>query len=360
MKLTIDRKSLLAALSACQPVAEQKHTNPILANVLLDGATATMSATDLYQDVAVRLEANTGGKATAVLVPCKELRERVSKLDGADVTLTVDDSLAMKVKGKGRRTFAIQCDEPGSFPELASCPVQPTQVTVETFRFALGSVRHAISDDISRTHMNGVHLESSNDVVSAVATDGHRLSIAEVKCPSGPGWNCIIPERGVNLLMRALDSAESCLVAVTEDRLFADIGPLSLAVKLTDGRFPPWQQVWPSESACEVTAAKKALAASVDAVALSSGIAGGIKLTFSSGDIDVSAENPATGRANDGVECVGGPDSPVMVGINPSHMLDTLKAIDADEVTIRLNGELDPVVFDGGASVRGLVMPMRL
>ena len=92
MKISIERASLLRAVSQAQSVVERRNTIPILANVLIEaeGDMASFRATDLDVEVVDKIAAQVE-RAGATTVSAVTLHEIVRKLpDGALVRLTAD------------------------------------------------------------------------------------------------------------------------------------------------------------------------------------------------------------------------------------------------------------------------------
>ena len=92
MKISIERGTLLKAVSQAQSVVERRNTIPILANVLIeaDGANVSFRATDLDIEVVDKAAAMVE-RAGATTVSASTLHEIVRKLpDGALVSLADD------------------------------------------------------------------------------------------------------------------------------------------------------------------------------------------------------------------------------------------------------------------------------
>jgi len=122
MKLSIERSTLLKAVSQAQSVVERRNTIPILANVLIeaDGDSVSFRATDL--DIEVLDKANAmverGGATTVSAVT---LHEIVRKLpDGAMVTLTDDSAKGRLTVEAGRSNFSLATLPKEDFPVMAT------------------------------------------------------------------------------------------------------------------------------------------------------------------------------------------------------------------------------------------------
>ena len=91
---------------------------------------------------------------------------------------------------------------------------------------------------------------------------------------------------------------------------------------------------------------------------------GGVKLGISENALRITSESPESGNGFDEVSIdYDGPE--ISVGFNARYLLDVLNAIDDEEVTLGLSGELDPAVVrpaseDAKDDYIAVVMPMRV
>ncbi|MEM1303109.1 MAG: DNA polymerase III subunit beta, partial [Pseudomonadota bacterium] len=109
MKLSIERGTLLKAVSQAQSVVERRNTIPILANVLIEaeGDTVSFRATDLDIEVVDKAGAMVE-RAGATTVSAVTLHEIVRKLpDGALVSLTDDGTKGRLTVEAGRSNFSL-------------------------------------------------------------------------------------------------------------------------------------------------------------------------------------------------------------------------------------------------------------
>ena len=121
MKLSIERTSLLKAVSQAQSVVERRNTIPILANVLIEAEEDHVSfrATDLDIEILDRVTGMVE-KAGTSTVSAVTLHEIVRKLpDGALVTLADDGTSGRLTVQAGRSNFSLATLPKEDFPAMA-------------------------------------------------------------------------------------------------------------------------------------------------------------------------------------------------------------------------------------------------
>ena len=248
MKISIERATLLKAVSQAQSVVERRNTIPILANVLIEaeGDSISFRATDLDIEVVDRAEAQVE-RAGATTVSAVMLHEIIRKLpDGALVQLTDDGAAGRLTIQAGRSTFSLATLPKEDFPVMASSEYTANfSAPASTLRRLFDKSKFAISTEETRYYLNGVymHVAKGEDgpVLRCVATDGHRLARIDTAVPEGaadmPG--VIVPRKTVGELRKLLDEDDMQIaVSVSETKVRFATPVITLTSKVIDGTFP--------------------------------------------------------------------------------------------------------------------------
>lgn len=369
MQFTIPRASLLAALRLAAGVADRKSTMPILGNVLLRVSKRTLlvAATDLNVSLSadVELAAKPSPVDGSMTISAATLREIVDKAPAETISIKrLDNGHAEVVSGKAKYRIVGSTDR--DFPKLPDHrEVNATTVDAGRVLQLIDRTLFSVCQDETRFHLNGVYLSSDGKQVTAVSTDGHRLSVAvaplEVPLPVD---GVIVPRKGLIEIKRLLADAESCSLAVATGHLFVRVEATTLAVKLIDAKFPPWQQVMPTKTktTASITVNRQALLDCIRRCQSMTTDTRGMKLTLVGESLTVRSDNPDLGEVEESIDVSADGKLTDSFGANPKYFGELLSAIDCDYVTLECNGPLDPVLVrpttDDG--YRGVVMPMRV
>lgn len=111
-----------------------------------------------------------------------------------------------------------------------------------TFQAALKMVSHAAGKKDVRYYLNGVHLEFSSHGVAAVATDGHRLAVAQIEGSFEPG-EITIGHDAIKQILAVPKSGAEIEVTVTGDRVALTLGGQVLTFTDVGGKYPDWRRV---------------------------------------------------------------------------------------------------------------------
>jgi DNA polymerase-3 subunit beta len=207
-------------------------------------------------------------------------------------------------------------------------------------------------------------LEAEGKQLRAVATDGHRLALAEssLEIASRSKQQVIVPRKGVLELQRILGDDGDIELAIGTNHVRAEIGGIRFTSKLIDGRFPEYGRVIPANATRLIDADRDMLRHSLQRTAiLSNEKYRGIRLNIKPGMLTLQAHNPEQEEAEDQLE-VGYTGEEIEIGFNVNYLLDALAAIDTDRVIIALTDANSSclITAPGSTAAKYVVMPMRL
>jgi DNA polymerase III subunit beta len=365
MKLTATREEVLAALQSVIGVVERRQTMPVLANVLLtvrDGKLA-ITGTDLEVELVATSPVNVQQPGD-ITVPGRKLLEIFRSLpEKTGVTLSTEGERVSLRAGRSR--FTLSSLPAAEFPLVEEINAQQTlSLPQGEFRRLIDKTHFSMAQQDVRYYLNGLLLESDGKALRAVATDGHRLALAEMEL-EGKARNphqVIVPRKGVLELQRILGTDGTIELAVGTNHIRAQIGEIRFTSKLIDGRFPEYGRVIPASPSKKVEADRETLRQALQRTAiLSNEKYRGIRLTARPDLLTLQAHNPEQEEAEDQVE-VSYKGEEVEIGFNVNYLLDALSAIDGDKVEIGLTDANSSCLIHapGATHTRYVVMPMRL
>ncbi len=372
MKISIERGTLLKAVSQAQSVVERRNTIPILANVLIEaeGDTVSFRATDLDIEVVDKCAAMVE-RAGATTVSAVTLHEIVRKLpDGAMVQLTDDGASGRLTVEAGRSNFSLATLPKEDFPVMASAEYDSNfAVPAPVLRRLFDKSKFAISTEETRYYLNGVYMhvaDSENGrALRCVATDGHRLARIDAPLPPEasdmPG--VIVPRKTVGELRKLLDDDEmSIAVSVSEAKVRFATPDITLTSKVIDGTFPDYTRVIPMGNTRKLEVDAAEFAKAVDRVAtVSSERSRAVKLSLDEDKLVLSVNAPDSGAAEEEL-AVAYNDERLEIGFNAKYLLEIASQVDRENAVFLFNSSGDPTLMREGndTSAVYVVMPMRV
>lgn len=366
MKFAIEREQLLKPLQAVIGVVERRQTLPVLANVLVvaDSNGVSLTATDLEVELVAHFHAEVSQAGEATL-PARKLLDIVRNLPAdAQVEITAEQEKA--VVNAARSRFTLATLPAADFPTIEDIgDSQPLLLPQKQLRELIERTHFSMALQDVRYYLNGLLLELEPSGLRAVATDGHRLALAEtaVEVQIQESTQVIVPRKGVQELLRLLDSTdEPARVELGSNHIRVALPDIRFTSKLIDGRFPDYQRVIPTHADKVMLADRDNLRqAVVRASILSNEKYRGVRLCLEPERLRIQCNNPEQEEAEEEL-AVDYPHEPLEVGFNASYILDALNAVGAELVEVALTDANSSCLVRGYGSTdsKYVIMPMRL
>lgn len=368
LKTTAQQKDLAAALHLTARVLPSRPSNPILAGILLEAKDGELwlRSTDLEMSVLVKIKAVVESEGR-VVVPGHISADAVRYLPEGEVLLREDDQ-SLELCYRGGRTVLSTYD-PTQFPTFPEIEEgQVIQLSVEDWQRVVKQVIVACARDEVQPLFNGVLWEFVNGKqLTLVATDTHRLALwKRTGTELGPAkdMRVIIPRGALELAARlAQGMSEGLALKVGKQQVIVQGEDFTLVSRLIEAKYPNYAGVIPSVVGTSVITARGPLVAALERAALlvkdeEKPRTNLIKLTLEEDGIVISAQG-AVGSMVEPLEAtVEGSAGEIF--FNVRYLLDAIKVMDAEEVIIKLNPDLNASLIQGlgDESYTHLVLPI--
>ena len=366
MKTTIKREDLLAPLQQVIGAVERRQTLPILGNILLKstGGDLSLSATDLEIEMIAKVDSGDSDDFQTT-IPARKLLDICKALpDGSQINFNIDENRVSLTSARSRFTLATL--PATDFPSLDEIEVQQSfEIPQNQFKGLIEKTSFAMAQQDVRYYLNGILMEITASSIKLVATDGHRLALSELSLESGVGEDrqIIIPRKAVMELSRLLDTGDSpAQCEMSQNHLRVETGSLVFTTKLIDGKFPEYQRVIPVDGNKIMQVQRETLKQSMSRIAiLSNEKYRGIRLTLSTGNLSIQANNPDQEEAEEELQ-VDYDEADMEIGFNVTYLIDVLNVLGSDKVQIKLKDSNSSAIISDTEDESSLyvVMPMRL
>ena len=374
MELKISVQELSRALGRSQGIVEKKSTMPILSHVLVEAHKSgelIVSATDLDVAVQGQHQCESVAKEGKVAVPARSLFDIVKSLPEASASLRKAQNNYLEVRS-GAADFRIVGLPAEDFPALPKPEKVPfVQVDAATMLGLIERTSFAVSSDETRYNLNGVFFETQGEKLRLVATDGHRLSLAEADSPGDYKLKkgVLLPKKGLielkKLLAEAVEGGEekpSAELGFVESSAVVRRAGVTLVMRLIEGMFPDYRQVIPKAGDKVLKVGRARFLETLRRVSLlASDKSHAVKLELGKGNLRVISQNPDLGEAKEDVT-VEYQGEPLKIGFNARYLIDVLQVLGAEDMTFELADDLSPGVLKpaGEEGYTAVVMPMRI
>jgi DNA polymerase III subunit beta len=369
------QEKVLAALQSVAGIVERRHTLPILANVLMKktGSQLELITSDLEIQIrtTAQLDGDEGDYATTV--GAKKLGDILKSLPSDQIVSLTANQNKLTLQG-GKSRFTLQTLPAEDFPLVQeAADFGPAfSVPQKTLKMLIGQVHFAMAMHDIRYYLNGILFVAEGNSLTLVATDGHRLALAQATLDVDmPKQEVILPRKTVLELQRLLKDDSKGKEGEAEQLIemrFAgnqakfSFGGLEFVTKLVEGKFPDYNRVIPKNHKNHITLGRTTLLASLQRAAiLTSEKFKGVRMNFAPGVLGIASSNAEQEEAKEELEIDYGGDS-FEIGFNVGYLMDVLANMSQDMVTVSLQDANSSALitnpeFEG---FKYLVMPMRI
>jgi DNA polymerase-3 subunit beta len=361
------QEQLLGALQSVAGIVERRHTLPILANVLLrkNGPAIEFTSSDL--EIQIRTAAELGGDAGSfsTTVGARKMIDILRALP-ADQTITLSSAANKLTLQGGKSRFTLQTLPSEDFPLVNEAVDYGPSFSIpqKTLRGLIDQVHFAMAVHDIRYYLNGILFVAEGKTLTLVATDGHRLALAQATLEGEvPKQEVILPRKTVLELQRLLRDEDTPIEMkfANNQAKFAFSG-LQFVTKLVEGKFPDYNRVIPKGHKNHIALGRAPLLASLQRAAiLTSEKFKGVRLNLEPGVLRIASSNAEQEEAKEEIEVDYNGDA-IDIGFNVTYLIDVLANMGVEMVTVELqDGNASALITAPDApGFKYVVMPMRI
>lgn len=401
MQLSINRESLLKAINLIAKAADKRHNMVILGNIKLhlSESELVLTASDLEVELTSTLKLPAGACVAAgtTTLPAMKLKDICRSLPAqAQITLTTQENeRCLLTSGKSR--FTLGTLPSSDYPNLGN-PENITALTISRSRLIdlIHKTQFAMAIQDVRYYLTGMLFDVSQQQLTTVATDGHRLALARsvIDIDNDLNMQAILPRKAVLELQRLLDTIEKSVDAEVKKRKHEgfvdsqlhlkfgreflqvsisfgefdnniqldDTLTITLTARLIDGKFPDYRRVMPSNTdKLALINQQKLSDVLTRVIILSNEKSRGVVFNFASdGMVEIRANNAEQDEAVEMIQAKY-QGEPMELSFNAAYLQDVLGVI---------QGEVQMHMSQSNASVlvnqlnddfhQYVIMPMRI
>ena len=370
MKFIVSTTSLLKSLQTINGVINSNSVLPILEDFLfeINKGKLTIFATDLETSMSTELkvEAKDNGR---IAIPARIFLDTLKTLPEQPLTINVDEkTFGVEITSETGK-YKLSGENPDDFPKIPQ-PEAVTEINIPSsaLSYAIAKTIFAVSSDDLRPAMTGVLFQISNEGMTFVSTDAHKLvklNRSDVKAAKSAQF--IVPKKALGLLKGALPASDAPVnVSYNKSNAFFIFDNTKLICRLIDANYPDYNAVIPQNNPNKLSINRLEFQNAMRRISIYSNkttyqvilnIAGS-ELKISAQDLDFSNE------ANERLTCnYEGGD--MDIAFNARFLIEMLGVLDSDDIEIELStptraGILRPTEKNANEDLLMLVMPVMI
>ena len=299
----------------------------------------------------------------SVAVGAKVFFEIIRKLPSDNVSITVDEDYHMNISC-GKAKFNIMAKATDEFPYLPNI-VKDKNVNISQFTLKdiIRQTVFSISDNENAKVMTGELFEIHDSELKVVSLDGHRISIRKVKLnQSYDDVSVIIPGKTLIEISKIINGGMDDEVSIffTDKHVLFEFEDTIVLSRLIEGEYYKIDKMLSTDYETKVTVNKREMLECIDRSTL----------LLKESDkkpviIDVQddymkfAMNSTIGSMDEDIDASKeGKD--ILIGFNPRFLMDALRVIDEDEITMyMINPKAPCFIRDQEETYIYLILPVN-
>ena len=372
---SINKNLFLQALNTTKRAISHKNAIPILSTVKIDvtseGITLIGSNGQISIENFISIKNENAGllitSSGSILLEATFFINVVSSLP--DIIFDFKEIEQKQiVLTSGKSEITLKGKDADQYPRIQEISVStPLVLETSVLKKIINETAFAASIQESRPILTGVHFVlTENKNLKTVATDSHRMSQKKIILEeNGDNFDVVIPSRSLREFSAVFtDDIETVEIYFTNNQLLFRSENISFYTRLLEGNYPDTDRLIPTEFTSVITFDKNNLRYAMERARLLSNATqnGTVKLEIINGVVSAHVNSPEVGRVNEEIdtESISGQD--LTISFNPTYLIDSLKAIDSEKVTISFISAVRPFTLlpsDDTENFIQLITPVR-
>lgn len=378
MKFIVHGGTLSRSLQSIYSVITTNNAVPILENFLfqLEEKTLSITASDIETTVTVKLELTDADASglNQIAVPAKILSDIVKTFSNVPLSIVVDEeNYSIEItSGEGKyKLTGLSAEE---YPRIATIE-DASKITIPSSLLvnAISKTIFATGVEETRPQMTGVFCEQTENNITFVGTDAHKLvRYRRTDFTNDTPTNFILPKKPLNLMKNILVSYKEdadVLMEYNVKNVAFNFENYSIVCRLIEGKYPNYEAAIPKENPNKLIIDRVAFLSSVKRVSLfANQSTQQVRLKISGNELIISAEDiDFSNAAKEKLSCnYDGED--MEIGFNAKYLMEMLNNVDTEYVLIEMSqpnraGIMYPYeekAEPSAESILMLVMPVML
>lgn len=364
MKLICSKSNLLHGVNIVSKAVPSKTTMSILECILIDASAneIKLTANDMELGIETKIEGEIIAKGIIAL-DAKIFLEIVRKLPDNDVIIETDEHYKTTITcEKAKFNIAGKSGEDFSYlPYIEKTDF--ISVSQFTLKEVVRQTIFSIADNDNNKLMTGELFEIKDNELKVVSLDGHRISIRKITLKdSYDPKKVIVPGKTLIEISKILSGEVNDEVKIffTDKHIVFEFDSTLVVSRLIEGEYFKIDQMLSSDYETKVKINKKEFLSCIDRATLlvKEGDKKPIIINITDGTMELKI-NSVVGSMNEDID-INKEGKDILIGFNPKFLIDALRVIDDEEITIYLvNPKAPCFIKDEEEKYTYLILPVN-
>lgn len=370
MKFVCDREKILKAINSVVKGVSSKTTMPILEGILIQTNDKEIKLTTYDLEIGIeyimQCEVEIQGSTVVNAIMFSEI---IRRLPETQISISINEQNLLEIECEGS-LYKLATMNPDEFPELPKITVENSiELEQNTLKNMIRKTIFAVSNEENRPIFTGCLFEVKENKLNVVAVDGFRLAWKSTFLSSKVNdFSAVIPGRTLNEVNKIiLDSFEPLKIGISKNQALFEMDNCKIVTRVLDGEFLNYANVIPSNWETRIRINRTILQNCFERVSLISASSiekekkYPVKVSIDIGKVTISCTNQ-TGDAKEEIY-VTTEGKNLEAGFNPKYFLDSLKAIEDEEIFVDFGTSISPCIIrpvEESGDYIYMILPIRM
>ncbi len=364
MKLICSKSELQKSVNISLKAVSSKTTMPILECILINASASEITFTS--NDMELGIETKVQGiieEKGIVALDAKLFSEIIRKLPDNEVVIQTDDKLNTTITCE-KAKFTIPGRDGEDFAYLPMIEKNDGIVLSQyTLKEVIRQTIFSIATNENNKLMTGELFEIKDNILKVVSLDGHRIAIRKIELKESYGdKKVVVPGKTLNEISKILSGEVEDQVQIffTDNHIVFEFNDTVVVSRLIEGEYFRIEQMLSSDYETKIKINKREFLNCIDRATLfvKEGEKKPIIINIEGNQMVLNI-NSQIGSMNEDID-IAKEGKDIMIGFNPRFLIDALKVIDDEEITIYLvNPKAPCFIKDETESYIYLILPVN-
>ena len=364
MKIICSKSNLLHGVNIVSKAVPSRTTMAILECILIDASTneIKLTANDMELGIETKIEGEIAERGVIAL-DAKIFSEIVRKLPDNEVTIETDASFKTIITCE-KAKFNIIGKSGDDFSYLPYIERNdPVVLSQFTLKEVIRQTIFSIADTDNNKLMTGELFEIKENQLKVVSLDGHRISIRNIELKENyENHKVVVPGKTLQEVSKILpgDANENVNMFFTDNHIVFEFDDTTVVSRLIEGEYFKIEQMLSSDYETKIKINKRELLNCIDRATLlvKEGDKKPIIMNVTDGNMELKI-NSFIGSMNEDID-IQKEGKDILIGFNPKFLIDALRVIDEEEVTLYMvNPKAPCFIKDDEEKFIYLILPVN-
>ncbi|MEK4451591.1 DNA polymerase III subunit beta [Paenibacillus sp. FSL L8-0506] len=364
MKVSIDKHILIKPLEQASKFISSNTIIPILAEILIQATPDGLYLTGGNDTQVLRTKISDEDyqliSPGSVTVNGKRITEIVKKMKGViDI-----ESKGLETKiSSGQKAYDLPSMDPDEYPKFVEdTGGQNVEFDGKSLGDLVKETAFAASTQETTPVLMGLRFKFSESTIHVMSTDRHRLSSSARAVENMQDMQIIVGAKTMTELMKIIEPDQKITIKLLDSKLLIQTPDFIFVSRVLEGAYPDTDRIVPTTWLTKIKVNREQFLEALESVWI---IAEEEKTKLIRMDvskvIELKASVEGVGKTSQTVEFKEFSGEEFKIAVNCKYVLDAVKSITTEEMTIIFTGRMSPIILKGSDDERNfrIVLPYR-